>query len=88
MSDRPTYDELEQRIKELEEEAAKRNRAEETLRESEERYRLLFENESDAVMIFDAETLLFEDANRATLNQYGYPKEAFLTLTVEDIPYR
>jgi PAS domain S-box-containing protein len=55
------------------------------LRENEEKYRQLFENELDAVMIFDAETLRFEDANRATLDLYRYPKEEFLTLTVTDI---
>jgi PAS domain S-box-containing protein len=57
----------------------------EVLRVSEEKYRGLFENESDAVMIFDTETLRFEDANRATLDLYGYSKEEFLALTVEDI---
>ncbi|MGD8521044.1 MAG: PAS domain S-box protein [Desulfobacterales bacterium] len=62
-----------------------RKQAEESLIESEAKYRELFENESDAVMIFDAETLRFEDANRATLDLYGYSKEEFLTLTVEDI---
>jgi PAS domain S-box-containing protein len=55
------------------------------LRESEEKYRLLFENESDAVMIFDAGTMRFEDANRATLNLFGYSKNEFLTLTVMNI---
>jgi PAS domain S-box-containing protein len=55
------------------------------LRESEERYRQLFENESDAVMVFDAETLRFEDANKATLALFGYAKEEFLTLTVTGI---
>ena len=55
------------------------------LRESEEKYRQLFENDSDAVMIFDAETRQFEDANQATLDLYGYSKEEFLTLNVEDI---
>ena len=55
------------------------------LRESEEKYRELFENESDAVMIFDAETLRFEDANRATLDIYGYSKEEFLSLTVAEV---
>lgn len=59
--------------------------AEKKLRESEEKYRQLFENESDAVMIFDAETLLFEDANRATLDLYGYSKKEFSTLTVADV---
>jgi PAS domain S-box-containing protein len=62
-----------------------RVKREEKLRESEEKYRKSFENDSDAVMIFDAETLQFEDANRATLDLYGYSKDAFLRLTVEDI---
>ena len=59
--------------------------AEIVLRESEEKYRQFVENESDTVMTFDAETLRFEDANRATLDLYGYSKEEFLTLTVADI---
>ena len=53
--------------------------------QNEERYLQLFENDSDAVMIFDAETGQFEDANQATLNLYGYSKDDFLTLKVEDI---
>jgi PAS domain S-box-containing protein len=59
--------------------------AEKALAESEAKYRQLFESESDAVMVFDAETGRFEDANRTTLDLYGYSKEEFLTLTVEDI---
>ena len=62
-----------------------RIKADEKLRESEEKYRKSFENDSDAVMIFDTETLQFEDANRATLNLYGFSKDEFLALTVEDI---
>jgi len=62
-----------------------RGRADDKLRESEEKYRKSFEHDSDAVMIFDAETLQFEDANHATLNLYGYSKDEFFTLTVEDI---
>ena len=62
-----------------------RKRAEETLQESEERYRGLFESVSDAIMVFDAETLQFEDANRATLDLYGYSREEFLSLSVRDI---
>jgi diguanylate cyclase (GGDEF)-like protein/PAS domain S-box-containing protein len=58
---------------------------EEELRQSEERYRLLFENESDAVMVFDVETLKFEDANGAALQLYGYSKEELLKVRVPDI---
>lgn len=62
-----------------------RKQAVDALAESEEKYRQLFENESDAVMIFDAETLQFEDANPAALNLFGYSKVEFLALGVEDI---
>ena len=62
-----------------------RKRAEEALLESEERYRQLFNNESDAVMIFDAASKRFEDANPATLDLLGYSIEEFLNITVNDI---
>lgn len=59
--------------------------AEKAILESEDKYHQLFENERDAIMIFDAETGLFEDANAATLDLYGYTKDEFLKLTPEDI---
>ena len=62
-----------------------RKQALDALAESEEKYRQLFESDSDAVMIFDSETQRFEDANPATLDLFGYSKEEFLRLTVEDI---
>ena len=50
-------------------------KAEAKLRESEERYRQLFDSESDAVVVFDAETMKFEDINQAALHLFGYSKE-------------
>jgi PAS domain S-box-containing protein len=44
MNEKPTHEELEQRIRDLEEEMVKGKQAEEALRESETRYRGLFEN--------------------------------------------
>jgi len=44
MARKPTYEELEQRIREFEKESAKRKQAEEDLRESEEKYRSVLEN--------------------------------------------
>ncbi len=56
-----------------------------SLRESEEKYRLLFSTESDAIMIFDGETLHVTDMNDAALSQYGYDREEFLQLKATDI---
>ena len=44
---------MEQRIKELENEAFDRKRAEEALRESEEKYRTALESNPDPVVIYD-----------------------------------
>jgi len=62
-----------------------REQAEQTLRESEERYRQLFELESDAVILVDCETHRYMDANPAALRLYGYPREEFLQLTPEQV---
>jgi PAS domain S-box-containing protein len=60
-------------------------KAEQKLRESEEKYHQLFESESDAIMVVDAVTKRFEEANRAAQLLYGYSREEFLTLLLEDI---
>ena len=52
----------------------------EALREREERYRLLFETISDAIMVFDAETGQFVDVNSAAQSLYGYTRDEFLAL--------
>jgi len=66
-------------------ELARRRQAERTLRESEEKYRSLFAAESDAVLLFDAETRRFVDVNDAALCLYGYTRQEFLELTHWDI---
>ncbi len=59
--------------------------AREKLHESEARYRQLFESESDAVVVLDAESLQFEDANQAALRLFGYSKNEFQGLFVSDL---
>lgn len=62
-----------------------RKRAEQALQESEEKYRKLFESESDAIVIFDGETRRYVDVNAAAIRLYGYSREEFLQLTHDEI---
>jgi len=71
MARKPTYEELEQRVKALEKAAADRNRAEEALRESEEKCRLTFEDAVDAIFWADPETGLITNCNRAAQDLLG-----------------
>jgi PAS domain S-box-containing protein len=54
--------------------------AENNIRDSEEKYRLLFSAESDAILIFDAETFQIVEANDAAALLYGYAREEFSRL--------
>ncbi len=50
-----------------------------SLRESEERYRQLFEAESDAIFLIDNATGQILEANAAAVTLYGYSREELLT---------
>ncbi len=63
----------------------RRKQAEKMLLDSEERYRRLFEVESDAVLLVDCETEQIIDANEAALKLYGYTKFEFLLLKDADV---
>ncbi len=62
-----------------------RKLAEEALRESEARYRLLFDRNPQPVLVFDSETLQFLAVNEEAVRHYGYSHEEFLELTVKNI---
>jgi PAS domain S-box-containing protein len=62
-----------------------RKAAEEGLRASEARYRLLFETESDALLLVDVASLRLVDANPAAEDLWGYDRAELLSLTVANL---
>lgn len=64
---------------------ADRQRSEEMIRASEERYRLLFDENPLPAWVFDLETLSFLAVNAAAVRHYGYSEEEFLRMTIRDI---
>jgi PAS domain S-box-containing protein len=61
--------------------AVERAKAESELSEGEERYRQLFESESDALLLIDQETGRIIEVNAAAEAMYGYDPEELLGLT-------
>ncbi|HEU4795485.1 MAG TPA: PAS domain S-box protein, partial [Pyrinomonadaceae bacterium] len=62
-----------------------RKRFEEALRDSEERYRLLFESTPQPIWVYNEETLGFLAVNEAATRTYGYSRDEFLSMTVNDL---
>jgi len=61
-----------------------RKRTEEALRSAEARYRLLFEESPDGVLLIDPETGRTLEANGAAHKQLGYTREEFASLRIAD----
>ena len=80
MTGKPTCEELEQRVKELEKEVEKRKLAEEEL----EKYLSLSEQSADAIYISTREGE-FVYFNQSFLNLFGYTKEEMEYLKAQDI---
>jgi PAS domain S-box-containing protein len=63
----------------------KQVKAEEQLRVSEKKYRLLFENNPMPMWIYSVKTTGFIEVNDAALRHYGYTREEFKKMSIHDI---
>ena len=75
---------IEREMKEAESRRARRA-AEEALLTSERKYRLLFDSNPLPMWVFDRKTLRFLAVNEAAVVHYGFSREEFLAMTIEDI---
>ena len=62
----------------------RRKHAEQAVRESEKKFKTIFEGAGDAIFITDSEARIIE-ANKVTLQRLGYEREQLLQMTMEDI---
>ncbi len=74
---KPSYQALEQRVSELEEQAAERIEAHKALQESEERFRLMIETATQMIVLCDPDWKI-QYINRAGLTLGGYDEEEVL----------
>lgn len=63
----------------------KREETAAALKETEEKYRLLFVNNPHPMWVVDVDTLGMLDVNDAALQRYGWTREEFLTKTIRDV---
>lgn len=66
-------------------EMRRRESTEVALRETQDRYRLLFNSNPIPVWVYDVATYGFLDVNAAAISRYGYSREEFLHLKITDI---
>lgn len=74
-----------ERTAELKAEVVERRQAEESSRESEHRYRTLFDSASDGIFIINLEATRVIEANRAACASLGYTRDELLQLSIDDI---
>ncbi len=62
-----------------------RKKAEQELRESEDRFRVLFEDAAEGILVADVETKKLKFANPAICKMFGYTMEEMVQLNISDI---
>ncbi|MBC2745289.1 MAG: PAS domain S-box protein [Desulfosarcina sp.] len=85
MPNKPTYEELEQRVRELKKSYFELKWAEEELRESEALFRNLFERHAVVQLIIDPGSGNIIDANDAAVEFYGWTREQLQQMRIQDI---
>ena len=83
MAKKPTYEELEKRIKELETEALESKQAKEALRESEKSYRMLIEQSVQGLLVIQDFRIVFANTNFAEIS--GFSVEELLAFSTEEV---
>ncbi len=76
---------LRARVAALEQAQAERKRVESAARESEERYRKIFEHSNDAIFVIDPEADRILDVNSKTCGMLGYSREELLSMPVSAV---
>ncbi len=76
---------LKQTNEHLQTEIWERQKAAEALRESEDRYQLLFRENPLPMWVIDIETLRFLAVNQAAIQGYGYAEKELLAMTVKEL---
>ena len=85
MSEKPTYEELEQRVRELEQTEPERERAVDALRESEIKFRTAFDASPDSVNINRLKDGLYVDINEGFSRLTGFTREDVIGKTSLEI---
>ncbi len=62
-----------------------RLKTEEAIKESENRYKFLFENNPLPMWVFSEDTFKFLNVNKSAIESYGYSFEEFMSMTIKDI---
>ncbi|MFH1950881.1 MAG: PAS domain S-box protein [Pseudomonadota bacterium] len=83
MVKKPTYEELERKVQELEKQGEKFKIAEDSLRQSEERFRSIVESTTDCILVWDRE-YNYIYANQAAIDHVGTTRDKVIGKNIYD----